>query len=213
MDTDDYVKKGTTTVAVICKDGVVMGADRRATAGSLIVNKKTEKVQIINDSMALTMAGTVSDAQLLTKLIKAETNLKKIRTGRMPNVREVANMLGNMVYGNIRKFSIIPGISHFIMGGMDEEGYHVYDIFADGSVTEIDDYITSGSGSVMAYGVLETLYRKDMTIDEGVKLTVRCINAAIQRDSASGNGIDIISITKDGLKKVYSKDLTVTAEI
>src|SRR3989344_598432 len=122
MDTSEVTQKGTTTVALVCKDGVVMAADRRATAGNMIVNKKTEKVQLINDSMAITMAGTVSDAQLLTKLIKAETKLKKIRTGRMPNVREVANMLGNMVYGNIRKFSIIPGISHFIMGGMDEEG-------------------------------------------------------------------------------------------
>lgn len=213
MDTDDIIKKGTTTVALACRDGVVLAADRRATAGGLIVNKKTEKVQALNDTMAITMAGTVSDAQLLTKLIKAETNLKKIRTGRMPNVKEVANLLANMVYGNIRKFSLIPGISHFLVGGSDEDGYHVYDIFADGSVTEIDDYITSGSGSVMAYGVLETLYKKDMTVDEGVKLAVKCINAAIRRDSSSGDGLDVVTITKDGMKKVFSKDLSVTAEV
>ncbi len=214
MDTEDYIKKGTTTVAVVCKGGIVMAADRRATAGGLIVNKKTEKVQLITDTMAITMAGTVSDAQLLTKLIKAEVNLKKIRTGRMPSVKETANLLANMVYSNIRKFSIIPGIAHFLMGGVDDEGYHVYDIFADGSVTEIDDYITSGSGSVMAYGVFETLYKKDLSLDEGVKLAVKCINAAIQRDSYSGNGIDVVTITKaEGVKKVIAKDLTVTIDV
>ncbi|MBS3109766.1 proteasome subunit beta [Candidatus Woesearchaeota archaeon] len=213
MDTENIFQKGTTTVGIVCKDGIVLAADRRATAGNLIVNKRTEKVQLINDNMAITMAGTVSDAQLLTKLIRAETTLKKIRSGREPNVKETANLLANMVYGNIRKFSIIPGIAHFLMGGKDDEGFHIYDIFADGSITEVDDYITSGSGSVMAYGVLETLFKKDMSIDDGVKLAAKCINAAMQRDTYSGNGIDVVTITKDGLKKVLSKDLTPVLEI
>ncbi len=213
MSNEENYQKGTTTVAIVCKGGVVMAADRRATAGGLIVNKKTEKVQIINDTTAITMAGTVSDAQLLTKLIKAETNLKRLRTGRAPNIKETANMLANLVYSNIRKMSMIPGISHFLLGGSDEEGFHAYDIFADGSITEVDDYVSSGSGSVMAYGVLETLYKNDMSVDEGVKLAVKCVNAAIQRDSYSGNGIDVVTITKDGLKKVVSKDMTPVAEV
>lgn len=213
MSNEENYQKGTTTVAIVCKGGVVMAADRRATAGGLIVNKKTEKVQIINDTTAITMAGTVSDAQLLTKLIKAETNLKRLRTGRAPNIKETANMLANLVYSNIRKMSMIPGISHFLLGGFDEEGFHAYDIFADGSITEVDDYVSSGSGSVMAYGVLETLYKNDMSVDEGVKLAVKCVNAAIQRDSYSGNGIDVVTITKDGLKKVVSKDMTPVAEV
>ena len=158
------LKSNTSLVGIVCKDGIVLAADRRATAGNLIVNKRTEKVQLINDNMAITMAGTVSDAQLLTKLIRAETTLKKIRSGREPNVKETANLLANMVYGNIRKFSIIPGIAHFLMGGKDDEGFHIYDIFADGSITEVDDYITSGSGSVMAYGVLETLFKENTSI-------------------------------------------------
>ena len=191
MDTENIFQKGTTTVGIVCKDGIVLAADRRATAGNLIVNKRTEKVQLINDNMAITMAGS----------------------GREPNVKETANLLANMVYGNIRKFSIIPGIAHFLMGGKDDEGFHIYDIFADGSITEVDDYITSGSGSVMAYGVLETLFKKDMSIDDGVKLAAKCINAAMQRDTYSGNGIDVVTITKDGLKKVLSKDLTPVLEI
>jgi len=204
---EKIMKTGTTTVGLVCKDGVVLGADKRATAGNFIVNKRTEKIHQIAKDMFVTMAGTVSDAQLLTKLIKAEISLKEVRTGRPITVKESANLLAGMVYSNIRKMSLIPGISHFIMGGKDNTGYYIYDLFADGSITKCDDYISSGSGSVMAYGVLETLYRKDLTVDEGVKLIVKAINAALQRDSASGGGIDVVTITKEGGRKVIDKEV------
>jgi proteasome beta subunit len=110
-----------------------------------------------------------------------------------------------MVYGNIRKMSLIPGISHFLMGGHDETGFYLFDIFADGSLTEEKEYVTSGSGSVMAYGVLETLYQPDMSIDEGVSLALKALNAAMQRDSASGNGVTLVKITEKGVEKVMDK--------
>ena len=207
METDNIVKKGTTTVGIVCKDGLVLAADKRATAGNLIVDKEADKIYIIADNMAVTMAGTVSDAQLLLKLIKAETALKRIRTKKEPSVKETANMLASLVYSNIRKFSVIPGISHFILGGHDEEGFHVYDLFADGSLTKCDKYISSGSGSVMAYGVLETLFKPDLSIEDGIQLAVKCINAAMQRDSASGNGLDIIKVTENGVERVARKML------
>lgn len=204
---DENTLKGTTTVGIVCKDGIVLAADKRATAGNLIVNKKTDKLYEIHKNMVITMAGTVSDAQLLAKLIKAELQLRKMRTGREATVKESANLLAGMVYANIRKMSLIPGISHFLLGGMDQTGFYLYDIFADGSLTECDEYIASGSGSVMAYGVLETMYRPGMTIDEGVSLAVKCVSAALQRDSASGNGVNIVTITKKGMQKAFDKDL------
>ncbi|PIN78221.1 proteasome subunit beta [Candidatus Woesearchaeota archaeon CG10_big_fil_rev_8_21_14_0_10_34_8] len=207
MGEEKYLKTGTTTIAMVCKDGLVLAADKRATAGNLIANKKTEKIQQIADTMALTMAGTVSDAQLLTKLIKAELQLKKIRLGRNPTVKEGANLLATMVYGNIRRMSMIPGIAHFIVGGSDDTGYYVYDIYPDGSITLIDDFIASGSGSVMAFGVLETLYTKTLSITEGIELAVKALNAAMQRDSASGNGAMIVTITKRGLEKVFDQNI------
>jgi proteasome beta subunit len=206
MENENYLK-GTTTVGIMCKDGVVLAADKRATAGNLIVNKKTDKIYEITQNMAITMAGTVSDAQLLAKLIKAELNLKKIRTGREATVKESANLLAGMVYGNIRKMSLIPGISHFLLGGKDDSGYYLYDIFADGSLTEEKTYVTSGSGSVFAYGVLETLYQPNMKMDEGISLAIKCVNAALQRDSASGNGISILTVTNKGIKRVLDKDI------
>lgn len=212
IEDNELMKTGTTTVALVCKDGIVLCADKRVTSGYLVSYKKYEKIVNITDDMAVTVAGTVSDVQLLTKLIKAELKLKDIRTGRKTTVKEAANLLSNLVYANIRKLSLIPGISHFVLGGVDDIGFHVYDISPDGSITDCDEYTSSGSGSVMAYGVLETLYKKDMSVDEGVKLGVKAINAAVQRDIASGNGVDVVAITKAGVKKVLSKEIMIKLE-
>jgi proteasome beta subunit len=161
----------------------------------------------------VTVAGTVSDVQLLAKYIRAELKLKLIRTERESSVKEAANLLSMMVYNNIRKLSLIPGISHFLVGGKDETGFHVYDLAPDGSIVDVDDYTTSGSGSVMVYGVLETLYNKKISVEEGINLAVKSINAAVQRDIASGNGIDIVTITKEGVKKVLSKEISTKIEV
>lgn len=207
MVEDKELKTGTTTLALLCKDGVVLAADKRATSGYLVSHKKFDKIINITDNIAVTVAGTVSDVQLLAKYIRAELKLKLIRTEREISVKEAANLLSIMVYGNIRKLSLIPGISHFLLGGKDDTGFHIYDLAPDGSIVDIDDYTTSGSGSVMVYGVLETLYKKNISVDEGIKLAVKSISAAVQRDIASGNGINIVTITKEGVKKVLSKEI------
>lgn len=209
----DVMQTGTTTMGIVCKEGVVLAADMRATAGHMIVDKRAQKVFLINDNIAVTIAGTVSDAQLIVKLFKAELNLKNIRTGFDASIKESANLLAGLIYGNIRKMSLIPGISHFVLGGKDEEGYHLYDVFPDGSLTHVRDYVSSGSGSVFAYGVLESSFKKDMSIDEGAKLAVKAINAALQRDSASGNGINIVTVTKDGAKQILTKELNQLIEV
>ena len=208
MDNENNVMKtGTTTVGIICKDGIVLAADKRATSGYLVSSKKTDKIHKITDFIAATMAGNASDAQLLIKYAQSELRLKKIRTGKEVTVTEAANLMARMVYNNIRRMSMIPGVSHFIMGGYDTSGFYLYDIYADGSISLLDDYISSGSGSVMAFGVLDTLFKKDQTLDDGVKLALKAINAALQRDIATGNGIDIFTITKEGVKKVVEKEL------
>ncbi len=207
IDMKQYTMKGTTTVGIKCRDGIVMASDKRATSGNLIVNKKITKMYQISDDIIITMAGTVSDAQLLSKLIKAEIKLLEVRNNRKITVREAANMLAGLVYSNIRKMSMIPGISHFLLGGKDSSGYYIFDIFADGSLTECEDFISSGSGSVMAYGVLETLYKKEISVDEGIDLAVKSINAALQRDNATGNGINVVTITEESIKRVMEKEL------
>ncbi|MBI4016733.1 MAG: proteasome subunit beta [Candidatus Aenigmarchaeota archaeon] len=211
-NTENEVLKGTTTVGLVCKEGIVLAADRRATAG-FVVNKKAHKIIQLNDAMAVTMAGLVSDAQLLSKLAKAELKLKDLQTNRASTVREAANLIGGMLYMNLRKMSMVPGIVGFLLGGTDKEGFHLYDLGIDGSVTDVDDYVSDGSGSVFAFGVLETLYRKGMTVEEGVKLAAKAINAALQRDVNTGNGIDILTITDKGLQWAVEKELLIKVEV
>ena len=205
---EDKIKHGTTTVGIVCKDGVILAADRRATAGHLVANKKTEKVQQISEFMAITTAGLVSDAQLFTRVIKAQLALLRIRkNGKEPTVEEAANLLSSMSYTNIRRPSMVPGIVGFLLGGNDKNGHHLYEIGCDGSAEKADDYRADGSGSVFALGVLEALYVPDMTLEEGVKVAVRAISAALQRDIYTGNGIDVVTITASGVNKVLSKEV------
>lgn len=212
MENDVKLQKGTTTVGLVCKDGIILAADKRATAG-FVVNKKTQKIHKINDYMAVTMAGLVSDAQLLVKLIRAEIKLKDLTTLRTSNVKETANLLAGMLYMNLRKMSMVPGIVSFLLGGADSEGNHLYDLGIDGSVTEVDDYVSDGSGSLFALGVLEAMYKKGMTVEDGTKLAVKAISAALQRDVNTGNGIDVMLIDGKGARMVLEKDLTPKIEV
>jgi proteasome beta subunit len=212
MNDANVMKTGTTTVGIVCKEGVVLAADKRATAGYLVANKRTQKIHKITDYVAVTMAGMASDSQLLVRLARAELRLKKMRTNSVPSVVEAANLMSRMIYSNVRKMSMIPGISHFVLGGHDDSGYYLFDLFADGTIDQIPDFISSGSGSVMAYGVLETLYKKDMSVEEGVKLAVQSVNAAIQRDIATGNAIEVVTVTKDGVKTAFEKEIDMKVE-
>jgi len=213
MDEKDITKTGTTTLGIVCKDGLVLAADKRATSGYFVASKKVEKIIKITDDIAVTIAGTVSDIQLLVKLIKAELKLKALRTGKINTVKEATNLLAGIVYQNIRKFSLIPGISHFVVGGKDNIGFHMYDLSPDGSIEEIIDYVSSGSGSVIVYGLLEAVYKKGIAIKDAVELAVKGINSAIQRDIASGNGVDVYTITDKGVKKVLEKELKIKLEV
>lgn len=212
MENDLKLQKGTTTVGIMCRDGVILAADKRATAG-FVVNKRTQKIHKITDNMAVTMAGLVSDAQLLVKLIRAEVKLKDLSTLRTSTVKETANLLAGMLYSNLRKMSMVPGIVSFLLAGHDSEGHHLWDLGIDGSTTDVEDYVSDGSGSIFAIGVLEALYKKGMTVEEGVKLAVRAIGAALQRDVNTGNGIDVIVIDSKGVRTVLEKDYNIKIEV
>ncbi len=206
----ERLKTGTTTVGMVCKDGVVLAADMRATAGTMIVDKRAEKVHVLSDDFAATIAGSVSEAQLLIKLIRAELKLKEIRTTKQATAKEAANLLGGLLYSSLRRPSMFPSVAHFLLGGKDSEGVHLYDLFPDGSVTKVRDFISSGSGSVFAYGVLETQYKPDITVAQGIELAKLAVNTALQRDSASGNGINVVVVTDKEIKRVLTKELVAT---
>ncbi len=203
-----FLKTGTTTLGIACKDGIILAADKKITLGGQIVSsKRYEKAMIINEEFALTIAGSVSDVQLLVKVIKAQIKLEELRKGKKIKVKEAASMLASLVYANIRKMSMIPGITGFLFAGKDIEGFHLYQLGADGSLVKYEDYVTDGSGMMFATGVLEAGYNKEMSVEEAVKLATKAVSASMERDTASGGGIDIVTITKDGTKKVMNKQL------
>jgi proteasome beta subunit len=212
LNEEKQLKTGTTTVAIVCRDGVILAADKRVTAG-YIANKRFRKILNITDNIAVTVAGSVSEVQLLSRLIQAELRLKDLQTKRITNVKEAANLLAGMVFSNFRRMAMMPAITGFLMGGRDESGQYAYEIGIDGSIMKIDDYTSDGSGSFFAIGVLEQEFKKDLSIDEGVKLATRAINAAIQRDPSSGNGIDVVAITTSGVKTVLEKELIVRLDV
>ncbi|MBM3200393.1 proteasome subunit beta [Candidatus Woesearchaeota archaeon] len=203
----DVMKTGTTTVGIMFKDGVILGADRRASAGYMVADKRAQKVIKINDDMALTIAGLVSDAQLLSKIIRAQLKLIEVRKGKKSSVKQAANLLANLVYNNVRRMSMVPSIVGFLLAGKDDKGFHLYNIGIDGSLSEMEDYVCDGSGMMFATGVLEANYKKNMSLDEAVKLAVQTLNTSMQRDIATGNGIDILAITKEGVDFVLRKEL------
>ncbi len=208
MDEYKIKKTGTTTVGIVCKDGVVLAADKKATLGGMIVsNKDMEKIVIINENLALTVAGIVSDIQLITKLIRAQIKIDELRRGKSMKVKESANLLGNLVYNNSRKFSAIPGVTGFLLAGKDDDGFYLYDLGIDGSLAKSKDYSCDGSGMMFAIGVLEANYKENISVEEGVKLAVKAVSAAIQRDTGSGCGVDVVTITSVGTTRALTKIL------
>ena len=201
----DVMKTGTTTVDIICKDGVVLAADKRASAGYRVADKNAQKLHIVADKMAVTIAGLVSDAQFLVKLIRAEIKLSEIQSLRALKVNEAANLLAGIQYRNIRVPSMVPGIVGFLMGGYDSDGPQLYDIGIDGSVAERKDFYSDGSGSSYALGFLEQNYKQGINLEQGTNLAVKAISSALQRDIATGNGVVVFTINNDGVTKVFDK--------
>jgi len=181
MAPEDLKKTGTTTLGMVCKEGVVIATEQRATMGTLIAHKATKKLYKIDEHLALATAGLVGDLQVLARYLNAEANLYRLkRTVRMP-VKSAATLMSNIM--NQRKFA--PYYVQLILGGYDNTGGYVYSLDAAGGAIP-DKYTAGGSGSPYVFGVLEDNYRDDMTADEGINLAVRAITAAKNRDSASG---------------------------
>jgi proteasome beta subunit len=209
---DFQLKTGTTTICLMCKDGIVLAADRRASGGGMVLHKRAQKIQPLTDLIAVTTAGNVSDIQLMVKLAKAEIKLKDVQVYRSSTVRETASLVAGMLYSTFRRPSMVLSIASLMMAGRDKEGFHGWELSPDGSMMEIRDYAADGSGMVFALGVLETLYKKNMSMDEGVKLAVKAVNAALLRDTATGNGIDVVTITDKGMQTVMEKELEIRLE-
>ncbi len=198
----EATKTGTTTCGIVCKDGVVMAAERRATMGTLIAHKVTRKVMKIDENLAMTTAGLVGDLQLLTRYLTAEVELYRMKRGVAMPVEAAATLMANILVN--RRFA--PYLVQLIIGGWDSKGGHVFSIDLAGGSIE-DKWTSTGSGSPYVFGVLEDHYREDIVIDEGVDLAIRGVTAAMKRDAASGDGIDAVTIGPRGFTDVGDKEI------
>jgi proteasome beta subunit len=201
-DMNSELKKGTTTVGIVCKDGVVLGTERRATMGTLIAHKTTQKLFKIDDSIGLTVAGLVGDAQVLARYLTAEVELYKMKRGSAMTVKAASTLLSNILNGS----KYYPYWVQLVVGGVDAEGGHVYSIDAAGGSIP-DTYVTTGSGSPYVYGVLEDHFQEGLSASEGVDLIIRGLHASMRRDSASGDGMNIAIITKKDFKELTDDEI------
>ena len=202
MEEKDVTKTGTTTLGMVCKDGVVIATETRATMGHMIAHKTTKKLYKIDEHLALATAGLVGDLQVLARYLTAEANLYRLkRDGKMP-VKSAATLMSNIL--NQRKF--YPYYVQLVLVGYDNEGGHVYSLDAAGGAIP-DKYTSGGSGSPYVFGVLEDAYKEGLSTNEGIDIAIRAITAAKNRDSASGGDINIAVITKDGFKEISEEDI------
>ncbi len=213
MDEDlkkSILKTGTTILGIVCKDGVVMAADRQVTLGQSIVHaKNAEKVWKANDYLVISGCGVMSDIYRVPKLLSAELKLKELRSKSRPTVKQASSLLANMSYHGIRQPSMIPQQAGFLLAGFNEDGsVELYSVGVDGAVEIVEDYDASvGSGMPYVLGFLERQYKKGVTVKEGVELAKEALKSSTQRDTGSGYGIDVFTITSGGIKKVVSQEI------
>jgi proteasome beta subunit len=196
-----YVMTGTTTMGVVCKDGIVLGTDTRATLGTFVAHKRAKKVYSIDEHVAMTIAGGVADAQTVVEMLRANSKLYKYEKGLPIPISAVARLAANVLFQS----RYYPFILQSIIGGMDDQGGHIFALDPLGSVTE-EKYVSTGSGSPIAYGVLEPGYREGMSVKEAIPLVVRAVSEAMKRDSASGDSFDIAVISKDGYRELSEQE-------
>jgi len=202
MTAEDVKKTGTTTLGMVCKEGVIIATEQRATMGTLIAHKTTKKLYRIDNHLALATAGLVGDLQVLARYLSAEANLYRLKRDTPIPVNSAATLMSNIL--NQRKF--MPYYVQLVLCGYDQTGGHVFALDAAGGSIP-DKYTSAGSGSPYVFGVLEDNYKDDMTTDEGVNLAIRAITAAIGRDSASGGMISVAVISKNGFEEIPSEEV------
>ena len=186
----DKILEGTTTVGITCKDGVVFASERRATMGNLVAHKVAEKIFKIDDHIVTTIAGSVGDAQNLMKIIEAEVSLYQLRNNDKISIKAAASLTANILRSG-------PAYVQTLLGGVDDEGPSIYSLDPAGGMIK-DTYISTGSGSITAYGVLEDRFHHEITVEEGLEVAVRAIKAAAERDTYSGNGFLVAKVDENG---------------
>lgn len=195
--------KGTTTIGVVCQDGVVLASESRVIMGNFISSKEGKKIYQIDDLVGMTIAGGVGDAQSLVRTITVEAKLYKMRHGKPMTVTAIATLLSNILNSN----RYYPYFVQLMIGGFGKNASSLYSLDAVGGQIEERLAAAQGSGSPIAFGVIEDRYAENLSIEEGVDLAIRALTSAMKRDSASGNDMRVVKITEKGFVELSTHEI------
>lgn len=204
----EQIKKGTTTCALTCRDGVVLSADTRASAGFFIADRHVMKIQKVDRHLGMTIAGGVADAQNLVDIMRYNANIYRISNKELMPVKSASRLCSNVLF-NQRYFPYYVQI--IVAGHDDKEGGQIYNIDLFGSITS-EKFISTGSGSPVAYGYLESEFKEGLSVNDAYKIAIRAIAAAIRRNSGTGDSINAVIIDKDGYREL-SKEVKESAGV
>merc|ERR1712142_1334461 len=184
-------KTGTTICGIVFKDGIVLGADTRATEGMIVADKNCSKIHYISPNIYCCGAGTAADTEMTTQIISSNLELHALSTGRVPRVATACRMLKQMLF----RYKGYIGAA-LVLGGVDCNGPHLYSIYPHGSTDKLP-YVTMGSGSLAAMAVFEDRYKADMEEEDAKRLVRDAIAAGIFNDLGSGSNIDLVVIKEN----------------
>lgn len=199
--TNRPVLKGTTTIGVVCKEGVILASDTRVTMGFYVAHKHGKKIYRIDNHLAMTISGSVADAQRTVDILTANAQLYRLNVGRPLPVNSAARLIANLLF-SVR---YAPLVAQVLIGGVDDTGPHVFSLDPFGSLTE-EKCVATGSGSPIAYGVLEDKYKEDMLVEEVLPVVVKAVGSAMKRDAASGDSFDVAVIDAKGYRRLVDEE-------
>lgn len=187
---------GATTLGLVCKDGVILASERRVSYGYFVMSKTGKKVFKITNSIGAACAGLVADMQILVREVAAYISLYAYETSKDPGVKTTAKLMGNLLFQR----RLFPYLTQTIVGGIDSGGPSLFVLDPLGSVID-DKFASVGTGAEIAVGVLESEYKDGMSIEEAKKVIADAFKSAVARDVGSGEGADLLIITKDGIQE------------
>jgi proteasome beta subunit len=198
---NQLVLKGTTTIGLVCKNSVVLASDTRVTMGSYVAHKHGKKIYKIDDHLAMTISGGVADAQRTVDILKINAQLYKLNMDRPMPVSSAARLIANLLFSS----RYAPLIAQVLIGGMDDTGPHVFSLDPFGSLTE-EKCVATGSGSPIAYGILEDRFKENLSAKEVLPVIVKAVDSAMKRDTASGDSFNVAVIDVKGYRELTKEE-------
>ncbi len=185
-----------TSVGVKASDGVVLASEKRIAYGFYLLSKSGKKLFKVTDKVGMVSSGVLADMQVISKLIRANITMHEMEAKRPASTRAVAKLLSQVLFQS----RYMPFLVEVMVGGVDESGPHLIVLDAAGALIE-DDFAALGTGARTAIGIIETSYRQGIGVNDARMIAINAVREASYRDAVSGDGVDLMTITKDGIRE------------